>query len=141
MNKTLISSARLPLLSLFAAVLSFYLSTAVLTPVAALADENCNQPDRPEMPNGAKASMEAMLAGQKAVKAFQASNMEYMQCLEREYSAAETTAKNSKDGTKKAEARAQYAKSIDAYNAAVSAEEAVAGEFNVSLRAYKAANK
>ena len=67
--------------------------------------------------------------------------MEYMQCLEREYSAAEATVKNSQDGTKKAEARTQYAKSIDAYNAAVSAEEAVAGEFNVALRAYKAANK
>lgn len=141
MNNTLIGSARLQLLSLFAAVLSVYLGTAMLTSPAAQADETCSQPDRPEMPDGSKASMEAMLAGQKAVKTFQASNMEYMQCLERKYSAAETTAKNSQDGTKKAEARTQYAKSIDAYNAAVSAEEAVAGEFNVSLRAYKAANK
>ncbi|EED32023.1 hypothetical protein NOR53_3342 [gamma proteobacterium NOR5-3] len=141
MNNTLINPARLSFSSLFAAVLGLYLSATVLTPVAAVADDSCNQPDRPKMPNGAEATMEAMLAGQKAVKAFQASNMEYMQCLERKYSAAEATAKNAKDGTKKAEARADYAKSIDAYNAAVSAEEAVAGEFNISLRAYKAANK
>ncbi|WOJ92430.1 hypothetical protein R0135_11615 [Congregibacter variabilis] len=141
MNNTLFGSKRLQFFSLFAAVLSVYLSTAVFSSKSVLADETCSQPTRPKMPDGSKASMEAMLAGQKAVKAFQASNMEYMQCLEREYSAAETTAKNSQDGTKKAEARAQYTKSINAYNAAVSAEEAVAGEFNVSLRAYKAANK
>jgi len=141
MKNSLIRSPGLQFLSLFAAVLSLYLATAVLKPTTALAEEACNQPLRPEMPDGSKASMEAMLAGQKSVKAFQASNMEYMQCLERKYSAAQTTAKKAKDGTKKAKAQAQYAESIDAYNAAVSAEEAVAGDFNVALRAYKAANK
>ncbi len=85
--------------------------------------------------------MEAMLAGQKAVKAFQASNMEYMKCLEEQYSAAEMDAKNAKDADAKALASGDYAKSVEAYNAAVSAEEDVAGEFNVALRAYKAANK
>jgi hypothetical protein len=93
------------------------------------------------MPDGSQATMQAMLAGQKSVKTFQTSNMEYMQCLERKYSAAETTAKRAKDAVKKSQARTEYAKSIDAYNAAVSAEEAVAGDFNVALRAYKAANK
>lgn len=85
--------------------------------------------------------MEAMLAGQKAVKTFQSSNMEYMQCLEARYTAAESKAKGSSDTQAKADAKEDYSVAINAYNAAVSAEEDVAGDFNVALRAYKKANK
>ncbi|MDP5069832.1 MAG: hypothetical protein NWQ45_02935 [Congregibacter sp.] len=109
--------------------------------IPAFAADDCRQPSRPSMPDGAKASMDAMLAGQKAVKAFQASNMEYMQCLEREYSAADSRAKKSRDADVQERSKADYARSIDAYNAAVSAEEDIASQFNVELRAYKAANR
>ena len=91
------------------------------------------------MPDGATASLDDMLAGQKAVKAFQASNTEYMKCLEDAFNAAEVNATDSADAATRAIAQAEYNESIEAYNAAVSVEEEVAGAFNVELRAYKAA--
>jgi hypothetical protein len=40
----------------------------------------------------------------------------------------------------KAAAQETYQKGVDAYNAAVSKEEEVAGQFNTEIREYKAAN-
>lgn len=67
--------------------------------------------------------------------------MEYMHCLERSYTAAKAHAKASESAGERASANAEYNASIDAYNAAVSAEETVAGGFNIELREYKAANR
>lgn len=101
---------------------------------------DCTAPEKPSMPDGATATMEAMLAGQKAVKAFQAENMDYMKCLEDAFNAAKSDAKDESDTAKRALAETDYRNSVEAYNAAVSAEEEIAGAFNVELRAYKAAN-
>ena len=81
-----------------------------------------------------------MLAGQKAVKTFQAANVAYMKCLEEGFTAAEEVAKNGTTDEEKAAAQAEYTQGIDAYNDAVSKEEEVAGQFNVEIREYKAAN-
>lgn len=99
----------------------------------------CDKPDAPKLPNGAKATMEDMLAGQKAVKAFQEVNLEYMGCLEKIYTAAEKAALEGSDDAK-AKAQKNYSEAIDAYNDAVSKEEEVAGQFNTEIREYKAAN-
>ena len=96
---------------------------------------DCTAPEAPTVPDGASATMEDMLAGQKAVKAFQAENIDYMKCLEPAMTAAEAAVKAGEDG-----AADVYQASQEVYNAAVSAEEAVAGEFNTAIRAYKAAN-
>ena len=89
---------------------------------------DCNGPQPPSLPDGATASMEDMLAGQKAVKEFQAANLEYMGCLEKAFTAAEAAAleESSEDGKKAAQAT--YQKAVDDYNAAVSKEEEVAGQ-------------
>lgn len=115
------------------AIKSIALAFALGSTSALAAD--CEPPAQPEVPDGATASMEEMLAGQKAVKAFQAANLEYMKCLEPALTAAETAAKAGEEG-----AIEKYQAVQDSYNAAVSAEEAVAGEFNTEIRAYKAAN-
>lgn len=99
----------------------------------------CVQPEAPTMPDGASASMEDMLNGQKSVKTFQTTNMDYMKCLEQEFTAAEPATLEGSDEEKQA-AKAIYSKAVDAYNAAVSKEEEVAGQFNTAIRAYKAAN-
>ena len=99
----------------------------------------CVQPPAPTLPDGAKAAMEDMLAGQKAVKTFQAANLEYMGCLEKEFNAAEAAALEGSE-EEKTTAQATYQKSVDAYNAAVSKEEEVAGQFDTEIREYKAAN-
>ena len=46
----------------------------------------------------------------------------------------------SENGDAKDEATAAYNKAVEMYNAAVSAEEEVAGQFNTEIREYKAAN-
>jgi hypothetical protein len=82
-----------------------------------------------------------MIAGQQAVKTFQAENMTYMKCLEDDFGAAEAAVKATADSAEKALAEDAYAKAVEAYNEAVSTEEAVAGAFNIELREYKAANR
>lgn len=96
---------------------------------------DCDAPQAPELPDGATSNMEQMITGQKAVKSFQAANIEYMKCLEPAMTAAEAAVQAGDDG-----AADDYKAAQETYNAAVSAEEAVAGEFNAAIREYKAAN-
>ena len=115
------------------------LGLLLASPLGLAAD--CEAPANPELPDGASSNMEQMLAGQKAVKAFQSANLEYMACLEKDFNAAEAVV-NSEDASddEKAAAQETYQKGVDAYNAAVSKEEEVAGQFNTEIREYKAAN-
>jgi hypothetical protein len=101
--------------------------------------EDCVAPDAPQIPDGATSTMEQMLAGQKAVKAFQAANIEYMGCLESGLSAAEAALKDAAEDDQPA-AKTKYDSAVEAYNSAVSKEEEVAGQFNTEIREYKAAN-
>ena len=101
----------------------------------------CTQPAQPTLPDGASASMDEMLQGQKAVKEFQATNMDYMKCLEENFSAAKEMAASASDEAARAKAAGDYEAAVEAYNAAVSAEEEVAGAFNIELREFKAANR
>jgi len=120
--------------------LGFAMAILTLGSSAAMAD--CAKPDTPQLPDGASATMEDMLAGQKAVKTFQTANMEYMKCLEQVFTTAEAKVKEGADSADEAVAEAQkaYTEAVEAYNAAVSAEETVAGQFNTEIREYKAAN-
>ena len=113
------------------------LGLALVAPLATADD--CAAPEVPQLPDGATSTMEQMLAGQKAVKAFQAANLEYMGCLEAGLNAAEQAVKSASED-EQAEAQAAYDKAVDAYNTAVSREEEVAGQFNTEIREYKAAN-
>ena len=108
----------------------------VATPALA---QDCDQPEAPTMPDGASSTMEDMLAGQKAVKAFQEANIDYLSCVEKAMNAAEAAAKEAGDDDKAA-AQQTYAELVETYNAAVSIEEEVAGQFNTEIREYKAAN-
>jgi len=83
--------------------------------------------------------MEQMIAGQKEVKTFQAKNIEYMSCLEIRFNAAEAKMAET-SGDEREVNQKLFNDSLDAYNAAVSAEENVAGQFNSEIKAYKAAN-
>ena len=114
----------------------FALFGLALTSSASFAGD-CSIPDIPEVPDGASATMEQMLAGQSAVKAFQAANLEYMSCLDPMVSAAGEAAKAS-DATDESKAAAKQLE--EQYNTAVSIEEGIASQFNASLKAYKAAN-
>ena len=113
------------------------LTCAIALHTSASLAADCAAPDMPQVPDGASADMEAMLAGQQAVKAFQAANLEYMSCLDPMIAKAAEAAQA--DGA--SEEAIAAVKELEAkYNAAVSREEEVAGAFNTAIRAYKAAN-
>jgi hypothetical protein len=102
---------------------------------------DCESPEMPNLPDGGSATMDDMLAGQKAVKKFQTSNIEYMKCLEENFTAAKAAALDEDaSAEERAAAAERHSAGVEAYNAAVSAEESVAGQFNTEIREYKAAN-
>lgn len=80
-------------------------------------------------PDGAEADLAQMVAGQKAVKAYVATSEECLECLT---AAGEAATEIESDEEKTAR--------IEEHNASVDAQEAVAGEFNASIRAYKEHN-
>lgn len=107
-----------------------------LSTTASFADD-CTAPAAPALPDGATATLEEMLAGQQAVKEYQAANTEYRSCLEPKVTAAQTAAAGDSPGPEVVEA---LQKLNEDYNASVSEEEKVAEEFNTELRQYKEAN-
>lgn len=119
---------------------NYLLATLALGSTVAMAD--CEKPDSPSLPDGATASMDDMLAGQKAVKTFQEANLEYMGCLEESFTAAKSRIESGevRDNETAEELKSNYEKAVDDYNAAVSMEETVAGQFNTEIREFKAAN-
>jgi hypothetical protein len=108
----------------------------VLGSTASIADD-CTAPPSPTPPDGATATMEQMLEGQKAVKAFQAANTDYRACLDPLVSAAEVAAAGDSPGP---DLQATLQQLNEDYNASVSTEEDVANAFNGALRDFKAAN-
>ena len=110
-----------------------FMGLALSTAVSAADD--CVAPGMPESVDGETATLEQMLASQKAVKDFQTANLAYMACLEPALAAAEAAAKAGEEG-----AVESYQKVQETYNSAVSREEEVAGKFNTEIRDYKAAN-
>lgn len=115
-------------------LIKFAIAALALSSTVSLASD-CQAPTKPALPDGASAGMEQMLEGQKAVKAFQSSLMEYLKCLEPEMTAAQTAAEAGTEGAADA-----YKSIEETYNAGVSMEEEVAGQFNTAIREYKAAN-
>ena len=95
----------------------------------------CDAPETPEVPNGETASLEAMIAAQTEVKTFQASNAEYLACVDEQMATEQNLVDEGEEG-----AQERYALAAADYNAAVSREEQVAADFNAAIRAYKAAN-
>jgi hypothetical protein len=112
---------------------------ALLALGSSMAMAECVQPESPTLPDGSSATMDDMIAGQQAVKAFQAANLEYMGCLETQFTAAKKTIEDGKASDAEA-LKAAYEKDVEAYNEAVSAEEALAGQFNTEIREFRAAN-
>ncbi len=110
-------------------------ATALVTFTSPILANECQQPKLPEIPDGAEASLEVMISGQKAVKAFQANAQDYRVCLETVLNDIKSTAE---EGDK--EAAAAFKAATDAYNASVAAEEKLASDFNSAIQNYKAAN-
>jgi hypothetical protein len=101
------------------------------------AQATCIYPREPEnIPDGAAATYDQMVAAQQAVKQFDADISAYNACLEMELQAI--LADPNVDETRKAEFGTMQAKKN---NAAVDHVTAVAARFNEQLKAFKEANK
>ena len=93
----------------------------------------CDYPPRAELPNGTTATKEAMLAGQKSVKAFMTAMDEYLACIETDEKDAVATLMSPTDD----ELASREAAITKKHNAAVDEMELTAARFNEEVRAYK----
>lgn len=116
--------------------LSLALAGLALVSTCAMA-EDCTAPEVPTIPDGGSSTYDQMIEGMGSVKTFQEANATYMGCLEPKLAAATEAAKaDDASDVQKAAAMALN----EAYNAAVAAEEELAGAFNTEIREFKAAN-
>ena len=94
----------------------------------------CDYPQRADIPNGATASKEEMLAGQAAVKAYMSAMEEYLACIEKD----EVDTLAAMQDITDEERTNREAALTKKYNAAVEEMELLAARFNEEVRAYKA---
>lgn len=94
----------------------------------------CDYPQRADVPNGATATKDEMLAGQTAVKDYMTAMETYLACIEKE---EQDTLATMPDITED-ERASRDAALTKKYNAAVQEMELVAAQFNEEVRAYKA---
>ena len=77
----------------------------------------CDAPVAPPSPDGGSATLEEMIAAQGEVKAFQAANAEYLECVDNQMSAEQASIDEGDESAKE-----RYALAAADYNAAVSRE-------------------
>jgi hypothetical protein len=116
---------------------SIRISVAVLLAAAAPLAFACDYPQRADVPDGASATKEQMLAGQTAVKDYMAAMETYLSCIEQE---EKDTVASMTEITEEEKASRDEALTKK-YNAAVEEMELVAAQFNEQVRAYKAASE
>ena len=103
--------------------------------VAAPAAMACDYPAKPDdLPDGATATKEEMLAGVKTINSYQQAMETYLACIEAdEVMATQSLAEDDEDGKKRRQELFNQK-----YNAAVDEQTMVVEEFNAQIRAYKA---
>jgi hypothetical protein len=105
---------------------------------AAWAD--CSPPQAPAIPDGSESSMQEMLKGKAAISQYQQENEQYRNCLSEKIESFELRLAAAQDKAAAANMQAEHDESLDAYNNAVTDEEALAEKFNQAIREYKEAN-
>jgi hypothetical protein len=118
-------------------------AVAALTAGPVFAD--CNYPPPPEkLPDGATATMEEMVTGQKAVKQYDKDVNAYVACIKTEHDAAVAkSTEDAKNGNadQKAKQKAQQEQlervEIQKHNAAIDQLQSIADRFNEQVRIYK----
>jgi hypothetical protein len=103
----------------------------------------CTYPTAPDsIPDGNTATLEQMVAAQKAVKQFDSDINAYTSCLKLENDSALAQVDQSQDDAKKKEEQKKELERVQVqkHNAAVEADEALAARFNEQLKVFKAKN-
>jgi hypothetical protein len=122
-------------------VLAASLAFAALA-FAAQASASCSYPKAPDrIPDGTKATKEEMLAGMKAMRAYNDLITKYTECLQGEHDAAVAKIDPSLAAEKKNAQKVELDNIQQQKNdAAVADAEAVTGRFNDQIKAFKAAH-
>ncbi|TLY65046.1 MAG: hypothetical protein E6K47_16435 [Gammaproteobacteria bacterium] len=119
--------------ALFAIALTAALTVA-LTAAPAYAD--CPYPAAPDkLPDGSSATLEEMVAGQKAVKAYDKAINDYVACIDRELDAAITKGGDQLKPQQKADMQHVEAQK---HNAAIDQLQNIADRFNEQVKVFKA---
>ncbi len=114
------------------ALLTIALAAAIAAPVYA----DCTYPPAPtKIPDGATATLEEMVAGQKAVGEYQKAINDYTACIDKELDAA--IAKGG-DKLKPEDKKKMQQVEAQKHNAAIDQLQAVADRFNEQVKVYKA---
>jgi hypothetical protein len=103
----------------------------------------CTYPTAPDaIPDGNTATLEQMVAAQKAVKQFDQEIGAYTACLKLESDTALAQVDQSQDDAKKKDEQKKELErmQVQKHNAAVEADEALAARFNEQLKVFKAKN-
>jgi hypothetical protein len=103
----------------------------------------CSYPKAPDkIPDGTKATKEEMIAGMKAMRAYNDLIKQYTDCLKDEHDAAVAKIDPNLEDAKKTKAKDELDKVLAQKNdAAVDDASAVTGRFNDQIKAYNAAHK
>lgn len=115
---------------------AFLAMAAVTVLTAAPVYADCPYPPAPsKLPDGASATMEDMLAGQKAVKEYDKAINDYVACIDKELQdsiakAGDKLKPEQKTDMEKVEAQK--------HNAAIDQEQSVADRFNEQVKVFKA---
>ena len=107
-----------------------FLIISIATLIASPLFAECPYPDEVGMPDGATATNDQMVDGQKAVKAYMAEMDAYLKCMDKEDAALDEEQLTPELQSLR----------VEKYNAAVDVMEATAAAFNEQVREYKAAN-
>lgn len=94
----------------------------------------CDYPQRADVPDGATATKDEMIAGQRGVKTYIAAMEEYLACIEAEEAQAVLALGEDVDDEGQRQRKDLFNKK---YNAAVEEMNLVAEEFNIQVRTYK----
>jgi hypothetical protein len=99
---------------------------------------DCTYPSPPsKIPDGATATLDDMLAGQKAIKEYQKSMDDYVACIDKELDDKIAKAGDQLKPQQKTDMQKMEAQK---HNAAVDQEQAVADRFNEQVKVFKARN-
>jgi hypothetical protein len=118
-------------------VLPLLAATAALSAGAAFAD--CPYPPAPDkLPDGASATLQEMLAGQKAVADYNKAINDYVACIDKELDASIIKAGDKLKPEQKADMERVEAQK---HNAAIDQLQSVADRFNEQVKVFKAKDK
>ena len=92
----------------------------------------CDYPERAEIPNGATATRDDMIEGQRSVKTFIGAMEEYLACIESEEAAVRENGDIDEE-----DKASRIAALIKKYNAAVDDMNLVAAQYNDEVKAYR----